>query len=135
MNSRTHDALDANAKALELNPNDSLSRLGKGETLGSLGDIDAAVLAFDSALEINEASGRALWFRSTVLNTLGRYNNALKDPERLIELWGDTDSSETPSRMDLTCAVTLIACSDWDTGFSLQRRLFVIFLIPIILMS
>ena len=97
MNSRTDEALDASAKALAINPNDFLSWLGKGKTLGSLADIDEAVLAFDSALEINEASARALRLPSTALNLLGRYNNVVTDLERLIELLGDTDSSETPS--------------------------------------
>lgn len=93
---RYNEALDACNRAIELNPLLSYAWCNKGFALCGLRKYDEALEIYNKAIEIDPQLPRAWGGRCAVwLEGFERYNDALKDSEKALELLRSEEESES----------------------------------------
>ena len=75
---RYDEAIKADEKAIEINPENSTAWTNKGFALYSLNKYDEALAAYDKAIEINPRNEAAWYFKGDVLYKLNKSDKAGK---------------------------------------------------------
>jgi tetratricopeptide (TPR) repeat protein len=83
---RSQEALEAFARAIELNPNFSLAYNNRGIAYLKLGDYQKAIKDHSKAIELDPTLALAYNNRGTAYYHLGDYRQAIKDYSKAIEL-------------------------------------------------
>ena len=79
-------AIEANTRAIELDPKYAYAFNNRGNTYGNLGDYKQAIRDYDRAIELNPKDADAFNNRGTAYNDLGDHRQAIRDYNRAIEL-------------------------------------------------
>ena len=80
------DALNAFAKAIELDPQYAAAYYNRGLAYAHIGDYQQAIKDYNKAIELKPDLAEAYYNRGNAYNKLGNYQKAIKDFDNVIEL-------------------------------------------------